>query len=84
MTALILAYWKPLAIAAAVVALLGLWQLDRHNQFQAGRSAERQAAVERAAELIRRRDKDAAAISKMDGAAICIELGGTYVQGQCQ
>lgn len=82
MLAILATYWKPLAIAAAIVALFGLWQLDRHSQFEAGRSAERQAAVERANTLIEKMEKDNAQISDMDRRAKCAEFGYRWVRDQ--
>ena len=80
---LALAHWKPLAIVAVAAAAFGLWQMDRARQFEAGRTAERAAAVERAAELIKSRAKDDKALERLDEAGLCIELGGSYVEGEC-
>ncbi|MCO5071157.1 MAG: hypothetical protein M9944_08125 [Rhizobiaceae bacterium] len=53
---------------------IGHWQGE-----DAGREAERGAARERALELIKQRSEDNAAISRLDMAGLCVELGGVWV-----
>ncbi len=72
------------AALAIIVSLVGAVRWYGSSQFDAGRSAERQAAVERAAELIRKRANDDAAISRMDDSVICRELGGVWVHDHCE
>lgn len=77
-------FGKVVAGIVAVSVLIGIWQLDRHYQFETGRSAERQAAVERAAELIKERANDDAELSRMDNSDLCVELGGVWVLDHCE
>lgn len=53
--------------------------------FEEGRKTERTAAMERAMDLIKKRGEDDAEIGSMDDAALCVELGGSWVQpNTCQ
>jgi len=70
-----LRYWQAVAIVAACLAAFTAWQIDRRAQFNAGRQAERSAAIERARDLIEKRMKDDAEINRLDDAGWCREFG---------
>lgn len=74
-----------LASAAAILAALyGLWQWDRHNQFEAGRGTERIAAEKRAEGLNKQREKDLEELGKMPVDRLRCELrGGMFTNGKC-
>ncbi len=63
------------AALAIIVGLVGAVRWYGASQFDAGRSAERQAAVERANALIKQRAKDDAQIRNLDSDGVCREFG---------
>ncbi len=67
--------WQAVAIVTVAGALLVGWQMDRRAQFDAGRQAERTAAIERAKDMIEKRMKDDAEINRLDDAGWCREFG---------
>lgn len=55
------------------------YQIGHWNSEDFGREAERSAARERAMDLIKQRSEDNEAISRLDMAGLCVELGGVWV-----
>lgn len=68
-------------IGSAIFYQVGHWKGEDF-----GREAERSAARDRAMELIEQRSKDNDAISRLDVAGLCVELGGVWVpeQNECR
>lgn len=68
---------RALAGIVVVAGLISAAWFDGHSY---GRAAERQKSLSRSIDLIRERSKTNAEISRLDDAALCRELGGSWVQ----
>lgn len=76
------------ALIGGFVVFLGfgvvndLWLLPRAEE--QGRALERADTLKRAIELVQKRSRTNADVSKLDDAGICRELGGVLTNGVCQ
>lgn len=71
-------------IIVAGIALIasgaGIYALGRHD----GAASERADQLAKSIELIQKRGKTNAEVSKLDDVALCRELGGEWMRDHCQ
>lgn len=67
--------WEVVAILVLGALAFLLWLADRDAQYRAGQQAERQAAIERANEILKKRAQDDAEIGNLDDGSLCREFG---------
>lgn len=72
MLALVLRYWKPLAIGFALLAVFSWHKLAVHNAFNAGRKAEQEAARILAGKRIIEMERNNEAFRKLPARDRCI------------
>ena len=72
------------AALIGIVAVLGLLTFSHRFAYQAGRTAERTAILNRSVEILRERNATDDEIRNMDDAALCAALGGVFADGACQ
>lgn len=61
-------------VGIVVTALVATWAV--HSAYQAGRTAERTAILNRSVEILRERSKTDEAVHDMSPRDLCLELGG--------
>ena len=64
------------AALIGIVAVLGLLTFSHRSAYQAGRTAERTAILNRSVEILRERSRTDEAIHDMSPRDLCLELGG--------
>jgi len=69
-------------IGIVAAALIAAWAINA--AYQAGRTAERTAILNRSVEILRERNATDDQIRNMDDAALCAALGGVFTDGSCQ
>lgn len=69
-------------LSAAIIALAA--GFGARGIYQAGREAERKAALERSIELIQERAKTNAKVEKLDDRSLCLALGGVFENAECR
>jgi len=72
------------AIGGAAVAVLFCYLVIVPSAKNDARQEERSAQLQKSMELIQQRGKVNDALENMDAGAICRELGGMLVNGDCQ
>lgn len=69
-------------IGIVAAALLATWAINA--AYQAGRTAERTAILNRSVEILRERNHVDDEVRNLDDASLCDALGGVFADGSCQ
>lgn len=69
-------------IGIVAAAILATWAINA--AYQAGRTAERTAILNRSVEILRERNRVDDEIRNLDDASLCAALGGVFADGSCQ
>jgi len=64
------------------VTLVAAWAINA--AYQAGRTAERTAILNRSVEILRERNHVDDEVRNLDDASLCDALGGVFANGSCQ
>ena len=72
------------AALVGIVAALALLTFSHRFAYQAGRTAERTAILNRSVEILRERNATDDEIRNLDDASLCAALGGVFADGSCQ
>jgi gas vesicle protein len=72
------------AIAGAAVAVLFCYLVIVPSERNEAREQERAAQLQKSMDLIEKRSETNAEIRNLDDPALCVALGGLYVNNQCK
>jgi hypothetical protein len=69
-------------IGIVAAALIATWAVN--SAYQAGRTTERTAILNRSVEILSERNTTDDEIRNLDDASLCVALDGVFADGSCQ